>query len=408
MNENQKLKEIIRLGSELHTVQDVDILLERILLEARKFASADAGTIYSRDGDQLVFSNTQNETQQKKLAPGKKLIYSLFTIPINKGSIAGYVAVTGKPLNIPDVYSISSEAPYRFDPTYDVKSGYRTSSMLTVPLKNVNGEILGVIQIINAKNQKGKIKTFSAVDEMYISHFAGSASMVLQRAILTRTLLLRMILMAELRDPRETGAHVNRVASYSVVLYEKWAQKAGLPEKEVMLSRDVLRMASMLHDAGKVAISDTILKKKARFTDEEYEIMKAHTYLGARLFRDRQSILDDVAAEVALTHHENWDGTGYPGKIDPMTGETLEAGEDEKPLPLKGEEIPLFGRIVALADVFDALSSKRVYKEAWNEDDVLQEIRLLKGKKFDPALVEIFFESLEEIRAIQSRYPDEE
>jgi response regulator RpfG family c-di-GMP phosphodiesterase len=144
--------------------------------------------------------------------------------------------------------------------------------------------------------------------------------MVLQRAQMTRALLLRMIQMAELRDPKETGAHVNRVASYSVEIYEKWARSRSIKENEIQKNRDILRMAAMLHDTGKVAISDLILKKPARFTNEEYEIMKTHTYLGAKLFQDRQSEFDEVAAEVALTHHENWDGTGYPGHVDVETG----------------------------------------------------------------------------------------
>jgi len=131
--------------------------------------------------------------------------------------------------------------------------------------------------------------------------------------------------------------------------------------------------------------------------------MKSHTFLGARLFRDRQSEFDEVAAVVALTHHENWDGTGYPGHVD---GNTCMPGAGGK--PLIGEEIPIYGRIVALADVYDALSSRRVYKEAWEEDSVLEEIKKLSGRKFDPELVDVFFENLDFIRSIRQRYPETE
>jgi response regulator RpfG family c-di-GMP phosphodiesterase len=136
--------------------------------------------------------------------------------------------------------------------------------------------------------------------------------------------------------------------------------------------------------------------------------MKTHSFQGARLFKFKQSEFDEMAAVVALTHHENWDGTGYPGRIDVETGRPLETDSKGNATPLKGEEIPIFGRIVALADVFDALSSKRVYKDAWDSDSVLKEIRSISGKKFDPELVDIFFDSLDVIGRITARYPDQE
>jgi HD-GYP domain-containing protein (c-di-GMP phosphodiesterase class II) len=166
-------------------------------------------------------------------------------------------------------------------------------------------------------------------------------------------------------------------------------------------------MAAMLHDVGKVAISDVILKKPDKFTDEEYEVMKSHTYLGAQLFIDKQSEFDEIALEVAKTHHENWDGSGYPGQID-MSEVVPGRGIDsmKKPKSLKGENIPLMGRIVSIADVYDALSCSRVYKDAWVEADVLKEIEKCKGSKFDPELVDIFFEILPNIKQIADRYPD--
>ena len=212
--------------------------------------------------------------------------------------------------------------------------------------------------------------------------------------------------MAELRDPKETGAHVNRVAAYAVEIYDAYAQKHQLPEKEVEHNRDLLRMAAMLHDVGKVAISDTILKKPARFNQQEFEIMKAHTYLGARLFIDEQSEFDRMAREIALTHHERWNGEGYPGKIDLATGKPLGKTRDGKPKPLKKKEIPLWGRIVAIADVFDALTSIRIYKEPWPENRAIDEIQSLAGKSFDPELVEIFLEAMPNIRQISQRYAD--
>ncbi len=406
LDDSKKLNEIIRLGSELNDVQDLDILLERILREARKFVNADAGSIQIKEDDELVFKHVQTESLERLLPQGQKLIYTTLHIPINKKSLSGYAATTGELLNIPDVYRIPDDAPYHFDQSYDKKSNYRTTSILTVPLKTHRNEIIGVMQIINAMDQEGNVKSFTQEDELYVRHFAGSAGMILQRAQMTRALILRMISMAELRDPKETGAHVNRVATYSVELYEKWAGNHGLSKDEMDKNRDVLRIAAMLHDVGKVAISDLILKKPARFTPEEFEIMKSHTIHGAKLFHFKQSEFDEVASTVALRHHENWDGTGYPGHVDLATGKPVDPDSKGNPEGMKGEEIPLFGRIVSLADVYDALSSRRVYKEAWTEKDVLDEIKNSSGKKFDPELVDLFFDSLDILRTVPSRYPD--
>ena len=210
----------------------------------------------------------------------------------------------------------------------------------------------------------------------------------------------------KLRDPKETGPHVNRVAAIAVELYERWAIRHGMDRHEIDKNRDILRMAAMLHDVGKVAISDTILKKPGKFTDEQYREMKKHTFKGAQLFREKQSELDEVALEVALTHHENWDGSGYPGKVDIITGFPLEKDNNGRAVRLREEQIPIFGRVVAVADVFDALSCKRVYKEAWPEEEVLAEMRKMAAQKLDPELVDIFFEAHGHIKQIYSKYPD--
>jgi HD-GYP domain-containing protein (c-di-GMP phosphodiesterase class II) len=408
---DSKIEGIMKLSSELNTVQDLDILLERIITEARKILSADGGSIQIRDGDELIFSHVQTDSLQRKLSPGQKLIHTTFRTKIDESSLSGYAAMSGEILKHDDVYDIPQDAPYKFNRSYDQRSNYRTKSMLTIPLKDNRGFVLGVMQIVNAivlhdyKCELDEIKgigPFSKDDELIALHFANIASMILQRAQMTRALILRMISMAELRDPKETGSHVNRVASYSVEIYESWAVRRGYDRHEIDRNRDVLRMAAMLHDVGKVAITDTILKKPAKFTIEEFEIMKGHTYHGARLFKYRQSDFDEISSQVALTHHENWDGTGYPGHVDIETGKSIERNRSG----LKGEEIPLYGRIVSLADVYDALMSKRVYKEAWDEKNVLDEIRLQSGKKFDPEIVDIFFDNYEMIRSIAGRYPD--
>ena len=410
LNEKEKLNEIVLLGNEITLVQDLDILLEHILTKARKFTGADAGSIYIADGGKLKFQCNQNDTLQKKLAPGKKLIYSTFTVPIDNKTISGYVANNGEMLNIPDVYAIPEGSPYSFGVHYDELSKYHTTSMLTVPLKSNRGTVVGVLQLINAKNPMGEVTPFSRDDEPFIVYFASSAAVAIERAQMTRALLLRMISMAELRDPKETGPHVNRVASYAVEIYESWSNRCGCVSDEFNRNRDVLRMAAMLHDVGKVAISDAILKKPAKLDEDEYVIMKQHTFLGARLFAEKYSSFDEAAYLVALNHHERWDGNGYPGHINPMSGKPIPGyeGKGGGIRGKRGEEIPPFGRLVAIADVYDALASKRAYKEPWSEDRVLQTMRGEAGKHFDPEMLDAFFDSLDVIKSIAARYPESE
>ncbi len=403
------LTHIINLGQEITQVKDVDLLLEKILLESRSIVNADAGSIYVKQGDKLTFSHAQNDTLRKKLPPGKKLIYSTFSMPVDNRSIAGYVANTGETLNIPDVYAIDADVPYSFDPRYDRISEYKTKSMLSFALKTPQNDILGVLQLINAMDGDGTIIPFAHDDEPFIMHFANSAAIALERAQMTRALILRMLRMAEMRDPKETGAHVNRVGAFSAQIYEAWAAPQNIRQHEIDKTKDLLRMAAMLHDVGKVAISDLILKKPARLDVDEYEIMKQHTFLGARLFADSHSEFDRAAFHIALEHHERWDGGGYPGKVtfdrDSMISDyTIPSKKTDKKT---GADIHLFGRIVAIADVYDALSSRRCYKDAWDESEVLATIREEEGRQFDPAMVDAFFEVIDVLRNIRTQYPDD-
>ncbi len=403
MVEHQKiLTRIINLGQEMTQVKDVDILLEKILTEARHFINADAGSIFVKRDDTLLFNFAQNDTLQKKLQTGKKLLYSSFSLPINNKSIAGYVANTGSTLNLTDVYNIDVELPFAFDKTYDEKTQYTTRSMLAFPLITPRNEVLGVLQIINALDKQGNIIPFPQDDETYIKHFANSAAVALERAKMTRAIILRMLRMAEMRDPNETGPHANRVGAYSALLYEAWASNRGIATSEIEKSKDILRLAAMLHDVGKVAISDVILKKPSRLDQNEYETMKQHTVLGAKLFEDPGSELDEAAYHIALEHHERWDGAGYPGHIEVNSGNSEHYRQGQK----KNEEIHPFGRVVAIADVYDALSSPRCYKQAWEESTILTTIKKEAGRQFDPEMVETFLNIFDLIKEISKKYPD--
>ena len=404
------LSRIIDLDLELNQVRDLDMLLDRILREARNLVKADAGSIYIRRKDRLEFSYTQNDTLQKALPKGKKLIYSSFTMPINRRSLAGYAAETGEIVNIPDAYSIKDDVPYSFSSDFDRMSKFRTQSMLTIPMKTKNSDVIGVLQLINAKNAKGDIVRFSKSTEPLLIHFANIAANGIERANMTRSMILRTIEMARLRDPKETGTHVQRVAAYSAAIYDVWAMQQGLPEREIEKDKDILRIASMLHDVGKVAIADIILKKPDKLNDREFEMMKQHTWLGAKLFSDTFSEYDEASSVIAMSHHERWDGSGYPGFVDPETGKPILGFETPSGTARgrKGEEIPPFGRIVAIADVYDALSSSRSYKEAWEEDRILETMRSESGTHFDPVMIDSFFFALDVIHNIKERIPDEE
>lgn len=403
-NDLNAFKEIFQVTKqELSLHKDLDSLLDQILYHARKFTNADAGSLFLLENNRLKFSYVQNDTlfKNKNDKVLKKILYSNHEIPLDCKSIAGYCALYGETLAIPDVYALSPETPYSFNKNFDRTSSYRTCSILTVPMKISGDKIVGAIQIINSLDENGKVVPFTPRHRFMIELFAHEAAIIIERAKMTRDIILRMIRMAELRDPKETGSHVQRVATYSIELYQEWASLKGLRKEEIQIYKDNLRLAAMLHDVGKVGISDTILKKPGKLTDEEFFIMKSHTLTGVKLFENSSSDLDLMSAEISLNHHERWNGTGYPGKNPVMEAGILKYGEGKK-----GEEIPLCGRIVSLADVYDALGSARCYKDAWTEEKVLDFIQKASGKDFDPELVEAFFKIHPVFKAIKNKYPE--
>jgi response regulator RpfG family c-di-GMP phosphodiesterase len=258
------------------------------------------------------------------------------------------------------------------------------------------------MQIINPVNGDRQASTFTSGDLLVLKYFADNAAAAIERAMLTREIIMRMIQMCELRDPKETGMHANRVGAYAAEVYHQWCLLQGIAHDEIKRTKDSLRIAAMLHDLGKVAISDLILRKPDKLNSREFRIMQYHTIHGARLFRNQESDLDVLAAEIALNHHEKWDGSGYPGKIDDIYQDHLRLGQGKR-----GEEIPIAGRIVALADIYDALVSRRAYKEAWSEATTLNYIQDQSGKLFDPEVVDVFLAIYDVIMAIRDKYQEE-
>jgi len=191
-----------------------------------------------------------------------------------------------------------------------------------------------------------------------------------------REVIATMGAIGETRS-KETGDHVLRVAEYSYTL----ALKAGLNLNDA----DDLKMASPMHDIGKVGIEDSILNKPARLTEDEFEIMKRHAQLGYEMLKGSSQKLLQTAAIVAYEHHEKWDGSGYPRGLE-------------------GNAIHIYGRITAIADVFDALGHDRVYKKAWPLQDILTLLEKERGKHFDPRLIDLFIENIDDFLEIKNKF----
>ncbi len=402
MNEPQYSSEevasILKIIDDLNTLKDVDTILDRILSESRRLSNADAGSIFLVQGKELVFSYVQNDMLFDR-EKGRAALYQNLTVPISNESIVGHVAMDRKPIVIEDAYDLPAEVPYRFNTSFDEEYGYRTVSILTLPLLTIENRLVGVMQLINAKDKDNNVVPFDERNQVFVSFFANNAAVTIERGIMNRELILRMMSMAELRDPSETGAHVQRVGAYSAEIYERWALNRNLDDKNIQATRDLIRLAAMLHDVGKVGIADSILKKPGKLTDEEFDEIKKHTVYGARLFTSITSELDQMSLEIALNHHEKWAGGGYPGPV-PELDDTC----DPLAPPKQGDEIPITARIAAVADVYDALCSRRSYKEPIDQDKVHQIIRENSGTHFDPEVVEAFFQIIDVIEAIREKY----
>ena len=407
--QRERIAEVAALGTKLGRAQDLAEVMDQTLRLARSFTDADAGSIWMTEASGLRLVYSQNDTLEARLTPGERLPLADVLLPLDSSSIAGYVATTGRPLRIKDVHELDPALPYHFKGDIDAKTGYRTGSMLVFPLHDARDDVVGVLQLMNARGhgkQAGGLPVFTQSDEAAVELFAGMASLAVERAKLVRGVIMRTIATAEMRDPSETGAHVQRVAECSVAMYDRWAAIHEVDEPERLRRRDELRIAAMLHDVGKVAIPDSILKKPGKLDDGEYRRMQTHSLLGGRLFAEAATPYDEAARDVAIHHHERWDGTGYPGVVEPGVLGSLPVEFDANPpsAPLRGEQIPLFARIVAVADVYDALTSQRSYKDAWTREQVSEFLLKESGKHFDPELVQIALELQGFFESVRARY----
>ncbi|MBI4376794.1 MAG: GAF domain-containing protein [Elusimicrobia bacterium] len=349
---------LARFGRLIAAETRLDGLLTIIAEEVRHILAADRCSVFLVDA-------YKNELWTKILVgPEEKIL----RVPMGQG-IAGFVAKTGSAVNIRDAYRDS-----RFTQDLDRVVGYQTRTVMAVPLKGRDGRPVGVFEVLN--KSKG---SFTDEDEGLLRILATMAASFIENATLYEDLrrshletIYRMALVAEFRDQQDTGKHLRRMSRFSGII----AAALGMS----YLESEEIRYASPLHDIGKVAIPDAILRKPGKLSAEEYDEMKRHTLYGSQMLANAESRLLRLAAKIAVAHHEHYDGSGYP-------------------YGLKGMDIPVEARIVSVADVFDALVSRRVYKGAWTVDDAKSYIKSQESKLFDPEVIKALFASFDEILA---------
>jgi len=344
-----RLRLLVNFGGVVSKETNLNKLLELIAEQVKTILNCDRCSVFILD--------RQTNELWSKVALGMQ--HTEIRVPFGKG-IVGHVASSGQIINIKDAYQ-----DQRFNHDLDRLTGYRTRSVLAVPLKNVGGSIIGVFEAMNKNGTP-----FAVEEEGILQLISSLAASGIENAQLYESLsksqletIYRLAVTAEYRDQQDTAIHLRHISEYSALI----AQGLGMPEREV----ENLRYASPLHDIGKVGIADAILLKPGKLTPDEFEEMKKHTVYGAKILCNAESSLLQIACKVAGSHHEKFDGSGYPAR-------------------LKGEQIPLYARIVSVADVFDALCMPRVYKPKWDTEKARQYILEESGKAFDPFVVEAF------------------
>lgn len=364
LNSEQLLQVIFEYAAKIANEKNLDQLLIYMADMGRELVVSDRCTVWLLDEEKgELWTKVAHELEYTR-------------VPVSKG-LVGYAVRTGESIIIDDAYEDE-----RFNQEVDRKTGYRTKAILVIPIKNNEGKILGAYQAINKMTKEG---VFTEKDLKNLTLAASYTGKSLESALLyneieetQKEIIFTMGEIGEIRS-KETGNHVRRVAEYSYLL----AKLYGLSDEEA----ELIKIASPMHDIGKVAIPDSILNKPGKLTNEEYEQMKQHTVIGYNLLKHSKRRILRSAAIIAHEHHEKWNGTGYPNG-------------------LKGEEIHLYGRITAIADVFDALASDRVYKKSWELSKIIDLFQREKGEHFDPKLTQLFLQNIDRFIEIKNKYKD--
>ena len=356
-SKNLTLLSLLKIGRLISAETNLDALLETIANETSKALNADRCTVF------LLDKNTNELWSKVATGMGSEEI----RFPASKG-LAGHVAMTGNTINIKDAYNDE-----RFNKDIDNKTGYVTKTILCMPIRNLRHEIMGVFQVLNKKDG-----VFTQDDEDTLIALGSSAGIALentrlfnhqQKMLEDQKRLFDSFIdtLAASIDARDkiTSGHSSRVRMYSQLICEI----LNLSEED----KEVIKHAATLHDIGKIGVRDSVLQKEGRLTPEEYEHIQQHAFITHEIL-SKIYLSDKYAqvADIAASHHEKYDGSGYFKH-------------------LSGENIQLGGRILAVADVFDAITSKRHYRDKMPILDAMGIIKNGAGNHFDPKIVEAFF-----------------
>jgi putative nucleotidyltransferase with HDIG domain len=349
MEKVEKLWKLLDISRALNSETELERLMRKTVPFVREILEADRGSVFLLD--------EKKRELWSLIAEGDEI--KEIRVSLDKG-IAGYVARTGQTLNVPDAYSDP-----RFNREVDRQTGYRTKAILCAPMKNIRGEIIGVIQILNKLDGD----RFTEDDQIILEAFAAQAAIAVENALLYRKIertydqiLQALVAQLDLRDV-ETENHSLRVVEYTLLI----ARGMGFHGRTLR----PIRWGAMLHDIGKIGIPDNILHKPGKLTPQEWEIMKTHPVKGYEALKEIGFLAD--ALPIVRHHHERYDGKGYPDG-------------------LRGNEIPIGARIFAVADAFDAMTSDRPYRKAMPVEKAIGEIVANSGTQFDPSVVGVFLQ----------------
>ncbi len=355
LTDREQLEIIFKYTNQVNKAKDIDSTLLVLANMGRDIVSAERCSLWLID--------STGKKLYTKVAHGVDKI----EIDINFGLVGACIREK-KTLIINDPYNDE-----RFHSEIDLQTGFVTKSILVEPLVDTRGEIIGAIQVLNKKSQDGKFSDEDLQMLVVAAGFSGNSLETFKLNLEIEESQNETILMlGEICEKRslETGKHTARVAKYSVAIAEAY----GLPREDIQ----ILRQASGLHDIGKMGIKDMILLKPGKLTEDEYNEMKNHSLIGYNMLKNSRNRILQAGALISHEHHEKYNGTGYPRG-------------------LKGDEIHVFARITAIADVFDAVTSIRCYKDAWPLEKAFDLIRSESGNHFDPLLVDAFNKVTDEI-----------